>query len=111
VRRGPAKRGIAKRLDPHAHRRCAGDSYIIIEEAGPGEPLETLGVVLNYAVWTAFVVEAAVMICVVPNKWQWVRQHPIEAAIDASLPFVSPPGGSTSAPSPAPTIAATGPSC
>jgi hypothetical protein len=26
---------------------------IIIEETGPGEPPETLGVVLNYATWTA----------------------------------------------------------
>jgi voltage-gated potassium channel Kch len=34
---------------------------IIIEEAGPGEPLETLAVALNYAVWTAFLAEAMVM--------------------------------------------------
>jgi hypothetical protein len=32
-----------------------------MDEAGPGQPLETFGVVLNYAIWTAFVVEAVTM--------------------------------------------------
>ena len=59
---------------------------IVIEEAGPGEPLETLGIVLNYVVWIAFVVEAAVMLWVVPNRWQWVRQHPVEMIVVVLTP-------------------------
>ena len=54
---------------------------IIIEEAGAGEPLQTLGVILNYAIWTAFLVEAAVMIWVVPDKRLWLRKHPLEVAV------------------------------
>jgi voltage-gated potassium channel len=59
---------------------------IIIEEGGPGETLETLGVVLNYAVWTAFVVEAVVMLWVVPNRWQWIREHPLEVIVVVLTP-------------------------
>ena len=54
---------------------------IIIEEAGPGEPLETLGLALNWAIWLAFFAEAAVMLWVVPNRLQWLRQHPIEVIV------------------------------
>jgi voltage-gated potassium channel len=59
---------------------------IIIEEAGPGEPLQTLGVVLNYAIWTAFLAEAAVMLWVVPDKRLWVRKHPLEVIIVVLTP-------------------------
>jgi voltage-gated potassium channel len=59
---------------------------IIIEEAGPGEPLETLGLVLNYAIWIAFVVEAVVMLWVVPDKWLWVRRHPLEVIVVVLTP-------------------------
>src|SRR5438309_4944575 len=54
---------------------------IIIEEAGPGEPLATLAVVLNYAIWIAFLVEAAVMLSVSEDRWRWVRQHPLEVIV------------------------------
>jgi len=59
---------------------------IIIEEAGPGEPLESLAVVLNYLTWTAFLVEAVVMLWVVPDKWRWVREHPIEIIVVVLTP-------------------------
>src|SRR5438034_1123737 len=54
---------------------------IIIEEAGAGEPLDSLAVVLNYAIWTAFLIEAVVMLAVVPDKWRWVRDHPLEVIV------------------------------
>jgi voltage-gated potassium channel len=54
---------------------------IIIEEAVPGEPLASLGIVLNYAIWLAFLVEAAVMLWVVPNRRQWLREHPLEVIV------------------------------
>lgn len=59
---------------------------IIIEEAGPGEPLETLAVVLNYAIWLAFLLEAAVMLWVVPNKRRWLGDHPLEVIIVVLTP-------------------------
>lgn len=54
---------------------------IIIEEAGPGEPLQTLGIVLNYGIWFAFLAEMIVMVYVVPNKRLWLREHPIEVVV------------------------------
>jgi voltage-gated potassium channel len=59
---------------------------LIIEEAGPGEPLETVGVVLNYAVWLAFVAEAVAMLSVVPNRAQWLREHPLEIIVVVLTP-------------------------
>ena len=49
---------------------------IIIEDAGSGEPLKTLAVVLNYAIWIAFLVEAVVMVSVTQEKRLWVLEHP-----------------------------------
>ena len=49
---------------------------IIIEAAGAGEPLKTLAVVLNYAIWIAFLVEAVVMVSVTQEKRRWVLEHP-----------------------------------
>jgi voltage-gated potassium channel len=54
---------------------------IIIEESSPGKPWETVGVVLNYAIWIAFLIEAVVMLCVVPSKRRWVADHPLEVIV------------------------------
>lgn len=54
---------------------------IIIEEAKPGEPLETIGSLLNYGIWIAFLVEVVVMLAVVPDRRLWIRKHPIEMIV------------------------------
>jgi voltage-gated potassium channel len=59
---------------------------IIIEQSGVGGSLETLGVILNYLVWGAFLGEACVMLWITPNKLQWVRQNPIEVIIVVLTP-------------------------
>lgn len=59
---------------------------IVIEESSFGEPWDTVGVVLNWATWIAFLAEAVVMLTVVPDRWRWVRQHPIEVAVVVLTP-------------------------
>jgi voltage-gated potassium channel len=54
---------------------------IVIEESDLGEPWDTVGVVLNWVVWSAFLAEVIVMLRLVDDRWRWVREHPIEVAI------------------------------
>jgi voltage-gated potassium channel len=60
---------------------------LVIEESNPGEPLDTIGQILNWGTWLAFVVEAVVMIHVTPRDWEWIKRHPIDLAVI----FLSPP--------------------
>jgi voltage-gated potassium channel len=83
----PRSERIAKRFDvPMLIAAALVIPTIIIEEAGPGEPLESLAVVLNWCIWIAFVVEAVVMLWVVPDKWRWVREHPLEIVVVVLTP-------------------------
>jgi voltage-gated potassium channel len=59
---------------------------IIMEASGAGQPWETVAVVLNYAIWLAFVIEVAVMLCVVPDRKGWARAHPIELIVVVLTP-------------------------
>lgn len=60
---------------------------IAIEQSDLGEPWQTVGDVLNWGTWLAFLVEFVVMMRVVPNRWVWLRQNPI----DAIVVFLTPP--------------------
>jgi voltage-gated potassium channel len=64
---------------------------IIVEESKVGEPWDTAAFVLNYAIWTAFLVEALVMLRVVPNKRRWLADHPLEVIVVVLTPpfFIS----------------------
>ena len=62
---------------------------VILQESDVGEPWKTLGEVLDYGIWVAFVVEIVVMLWVVPDKWLWVRKHPIEIGVVLlTVPFL-----------------------
>jgi len=54
---------------------------LFIEGANYGEPWDTIGVVLNWGTWLAFLAEAAIMLSVVPDRWRWVRDNPIDVAV------------------------------
>src|SRR5690349_202717 len=60
---------------------------LIIDGGDYGQPWETIGVILNWGTWLAFVTEAVVMVWVTPRAWVWIRQHPIDIAVI----FLSPP--------------------
>jgi voltage-gated potassium channel len=59
---------------------------IVIEESPVGEPWDTIAAVLNWAIWLAFLAEAVVMLAVVPDRWRWVREHPLEVVVVVLTP-------------------------
>lgn len=65
---------------------------VIIDESGAGEPLGTIGLVLNYATWLGFAVEVVLMLAVVPDRWLWIRTHPAfnQGDIDGALDMYDP---------------------
>lgn len=54
---------------------------IAVETSSPGEPWEMLAGITNWLIWIAFLVELVVMLWVVPDRWAWIRGHPLEVAI------------------------------
>jgi voltage-gated potassium channel len=65
---------------------------IVFQETGLDEPWETIGNVLNWAIWLAFLTEMVVMLAVVPKKTVWLRKNPLDVAIVVLTPPVVPPG-------------------
>lgn len=60
---------------------------LVIEESNFGQPWDTIGQILNYGTWLAFLTEAVVMVWVSPRPWDWIKRHPIDLAVI----FLSPP--------------------
>jgi voltage-gated potassium channel len=60
---------------------------LVIEESDFGEPWDTIGVILDWGTWLAFVTEFVVMMVVTPRPSAWIRRHPIDAAVV----FLTPP--------------------
>src|SRR3954463_16466194 len=54
---------------------------LVLEEADLGGVWNALAVVLNWGTWLAFLVELVVMLAVTPDRWRWVRTHPIELVV------------------------------
>jgi voltage-gated potassium channel len=54
---------------------------IVIEESNVSDTWKTVGGILNWAIWMTFALELVVMLAVVPSKWRWVRENPLEVAI------------------------------
>jgi voltage-gated potassium channel len=48
--------------------------------------------VLNWVSWVVFFLEAAAFLWVVPDRWQWLRTHPLDVALVILTPPVLPPG-------------------
>jgi voltage-gated potassium channel len=62
---------------------------IVVEQSSFGGPWKTLAAVLNWAIWIVFALELATMLVVVSDRWQWLRKHPVEAAVVVlSPPFL-----------------------
>ncbi len=65
---------------------------VAITESSPGGLLEDVAIVLNWGTWTAFAIELAVMLAVVPDRRTWLRHNPLELAIVLLTPPVLPAG-------------------
>jgi voltage-gated potassium channel len=54
---------------------------IAVEQSDAREPWQSIAGGLNWAIWVAFAVELVVMLAIVPDRWRWLRSHPLEVVI------------------------------
>jgi voltage-gated potassium channel len=54
---------------------------VVIEQTDPTEPLRTIAGVANWTIWLVFLAELVVMLAIVPNRWRWLRDNPLDVAI------------------------------
>jgi voltage-gated potassium channel len=59
---------------------------LVLQQGKHGEPWDTIGTVLDWAIWLLFLFELVVMLAVVESKRTWLRQHPLEVAIVVLTP-------------------------
>jgi voltage-gated potassium channel len=59
---------------------------IVIEESGAGNTVKDAAAAANWAIWVVFAAEVVVMLVVVPDRWRWLRQHPLEVLIVVLTP-------------------------
>jgi voltage-gated potassium channel len=65
---------------------------VALSESHPGGALEAIAFALNWITWTAFLIELVVMLAVVPDRWTWLKHHPLDLIIVVFTPPVLPPG-------------------
>jgi voltage-gated potassium channel len=65
---------------------------VAITESHPEGALGTVAVTLNWVTWVAFAIELGTMLAVVPDRWKWIRHHPLDVIIVILTPPVLPPG-------------------
>jgi voltage-gated potassium channel len=65
---------------------------IAIEQSSLDQPWDTIATVINWATWLVFLAELVVMLIVAPNRWQWLRRHPLELPLVVFTPPILPPG-------------------
>jgi voltage-gated potassium channel len=63
---------------------------LIIQESEFSEPWETIATILNWATWLVFLIEAVVMLSVVPDRRRWLRHHLIDLAVVIITPPFAP---------------------
>jgi voltage-gated potassium channel len=59
---------------------------IVIEESSAGYGLKVVGGVLNWLVWSAFLLEALTMLRFSEDRFAWIRLNPLEVAIVVFTP-------------------------
>lgn len=63
---------------------------VALTETHVGGTLKTLGIVLNWGTWLAFVIELVVMLALVPDRGRYLRHHPLELVVVILTPPVLP---------------------
>jgi voltage-gated potassium channel len=60
---------------------------VVIEASSSiGRPWTTIASVLNWLIWLVFAAELLGYLSVVPNRWRWLREHPLEVVIVVLTP-------------------------
>lgn len=63
---------------------------LVVHDGDYGQPWETIGTVLDWATWLAFLAEVVVMLAVVKDRTAWARDHVLDIAIVVlTPPFLS----------------------
>lgn len=63
---------------------------VILGEVHSAGTVKTVAVALNWGTWLAFLIELLVMLALVPNRWRYLRNHPLEIAVVVLTPPVLP---------------------
>jgi voltage-gated potassium channel len=63
---------------------------LVLQESSVGRPWDTIAYALDWAIWLVFAVEIVVMLSVVPDPWQWLRDHPLELVVVIATPPILP---------------------
>jgi voltage-gated potassium channel len=58
----------------------------VLQETNVPHVWKVFGDVLNWIIWTAFLIEAVVMLAVTPDWKGWLRRHPLEVAVVVLTP-------------------------
>ena len=64
---------------------------VILGETREAGALSDIAQFLNWGTWLAFVVELVVMLALVPDRWKYIRHHPVEMVVVFLTPPVLPP--------------------
>jgi voltage-gated potassium channel len=68
---------------------------LVIQESDLAAPWPQVAEVLNWVTWATFLVEAVVMLALVPNRRQWFLHHLIDVAVVVITPPFAPAGWQT----------------
>jgi voltage-gated potassium channel len=59
---------------------------LVIQDGDYGQPWETIGTILDWSTWLAFLAEVVVMLAVVSDRRAWARDHLLDVAIVVLTP-------------------------
>src|SRR4051812_9338265 len=59
---------------------------IILDQSNLGDGWSTVGTVLNWTAWSAFLAEVVLMLSVTPDRARWLRTHPLDVVIVVLTP-------------------------
>lgn len=59
---------------------------IALEQSDAGAPWGTVATALNWGIWLVFAAELVAMLAATPDRWRYVRDHPLDVAIVVLTP-------------------------
>jgi voltage-gated potassium channel len=63
---------------------------IAIEQSDAGESWTTAASVANWVIWLVFAAELVTLLALAPDRWRWLRTHPLDVAIVVLTPPFAP---------------------
>jgi voltage-gated potassium channel len=54
---------------------------IVVQESDLGPTWEVIATVLDWVIWGTFALQLVVMLAIVPDRWRWLADHPLEVLI------------------------------